>query len=81
MEHATTYNPNKATYTGHLPNGNPVQAHSADWHYAALGIVMQCIESENGRKLWQATKGGKVIFSHPEHNKAQAGATMLLTGA
>ena len=76
------YNPNKATYTGHLPNGNPVQAHSADHYYAVYGIVMICRESANGKgRLWQATKDGKVIFSHPKHNAARDGAVMLLNGA
>lgn len=77
----TAYNPAKATYTGHLPNGNPVQAHSADYAYARFGIVMMARESESGNRLWQACRDGKVIINHPSHNKARDAAIMLLTGA
>lgn len=70
-----------SAYLGHLPKGNPVQAHSADEYYARLGIVMQAIGGTNGKLMWQATQNGRVVFSHPEHNKARDAAVMLLTGA
>lgn len=72
---------NSATYLGHLPNGNPVQAHSADEFYARFGLVMVCIESKTGRRLWQATQNGRLIFTHPRHNTARDAAVMILTGA
>ena len=71
----------QSIYMGHLPNGNPVQTHSADRYYAAYGLVMIAIENREGKRLWQATQNGRVVFSHPEHNKARDGAVMLLTGA
>lgn len=66
---------------GHLPNGNPVQAHSADRYYAVHGLVMIAVENAAGNRLWQATQHGKVIYTHPNHNKARDAAVMLLTGA
>lgn len=71
----------QSIYMGHLPNGNPVQAHSADRFYASYGLVMIAVENREGKRLWQATQNGRVIFSHPEHNKARDAAVMLLTGA
>lgn len=70
-----------SAYLGHLPNGNPVQTHSADRYYAVYGLVMIAVENAAGHRIWQATQNGRVIFSHPEHNKARDGAVMLLTGA
>ena len=67
-------------YQGHLP-GSGVQRHSADDAYAAHGVVMQCHQGENGRKLWLAKKGSRVIASHPCHNTARFAALALLTGA
>lgn len=66
---------------GHLPNVNPVQAHSADRFYAVYGLVMIAVENAAGNRLWQATQHGKVIYTHPNHNKARDTAVMLLTGA
>lgn len=66
---------------GHLPNGNSVQAHSADRFYAVYGLVMIAVENAAGNRLWQATQHGKVIYTHPNHNKARDTAVMLLTGA
>lgn len=71
----------QSIYTGHLPNGNPVQAHSADRFYAAYGLVMIAIGNAEGKHIWQATQNGRVIFTHPDHNKARDAAVMLLTGA
>ena len=71
----------QSIYMGHLPNGNPVQAHSADRFYAVYGLVMIAVENAAGNRLWQATQHGKVIFSHPDHNKARDAAVMLLIGA
>ena len=65
---------------GHGKSGG-IQLHSMDLGFARYGLVMRCIQGTNGRSLWQATKGDAVIFSHPKHDAALAGAVMLLTGA
>lgn len=76
--------PTKATptqrYEGHGKSGG-IQLHSMDLGFSRYGLVLRCIEGANGRKLWQATKGDRVIFSHPKHDAALAGAVMVLTGA
>ena len=66
-------------YQGHLP-GSGVQRHSADDAYAQYGIVMELHEA-NGRRLWLAKKGDKVLAAHPRHNAARFMALALLTGA
>ena len=48
----------QSIYMGHLPNGNPVQTHSADRYYAAYGLVMIAIENRERKRLWQATQNG-----------------------
>lgn len=68
-----------ARYEGHLP-GSGVQRHSADDAYARHGIVMECHEAQ-GRRLWLAKKGERVIASHPKHDTARFAALALLTGA
>lgn len=65
---------------GHGKSGG-IQLHSMDLGFARYGLVMRCIQGANGRSLWQATKAGAVIFSHPKHDAALAGAVMILTGA
>lgn len=76
--------PTKATpteqYQGHGKSGG-IQLHSMDLGFARYGLVMRCIQGASGRSLWQATKGDAVIFSHPKHDAALAGAVMILTGA
>lgn len=67
-------------YQGHGKSGG-IQLHSMDLGFSRYGLVLRCIEGANGRKLWQATKGDRVIFSHPKHDAALAGAVMVLTGA
>jgi ABC-type nitrate/sulfonate/bicarbonate transport system substrate-binding protein len=54
---------NANTYQGHLPNGNPVQAHSAAHWYQRHGLVLVIQIAKNGRKLYSAEKAGKVIAS------------------
>lgn len=66
-------------YAGHLP-GSAVQRHSADDAYAQFGIVMEYHES-NGRGLWLAKQGERVVAAHPRHNAARFMALALLTGA
>jgi hypothetical protein len=66
-------------YQGHLP-GSGVQKHSADDAYAKHGIVMEAHEA-NGRRLWLAKKGERVIAAHPRHDAARFVALALLTGA
>ena len=68
------------TCFGHGRNGG-IQLHSMDLGFARYGLVLQCVEGSNGRKLWQALKGDQVVFSHPKHDAALAGAVMILTGA
>jgi len=70
-----------AIYTGHLPGGNPVQAHSADALYAQHGAVIFAVESETGRRLWKCLHQGHIIASHPNHNSCQLLAWARLTGA
>ena len=74
---------NQVTYTGHsaLPHAAGLQGHSCGLEFARYGLVMWCIESKDGKRLWQAKQGRRIVFSHPDHNKALAGAVMLLTGA
>jgi ABC-type nitrate/sulfonate/bicarbonate transport system substrate-binding protein len=54
-------NPN--AYLGHLPAGNPVQRHSAAHWYQRHNLVLVIKIGTNGRKLYQAEKGGRVIAS------------------
>lgn len=67
-------------YAGHLP-GSGVQRHSADDAYALCGIVMQCVQGTNGRRLWHAKKGDKIIAAHPRHDAARFMALAIITGA
>lgn len=67
-------------YQGHGKSGG-IQLHSMDLGFSRYGLVMRCIQGANGRSLWQATKGDAVIFAHPKHDAALAGAVMVLTGA
>lgn len=71
----------EAVYQGHLNDGSSVQIHSTDPLYRQHGVHLRCIESAAGRRIWQATKGDRVIFSHPKHDAALAGAVMLIVGA
>lgn len=75
--------PTKATatqlYQGHLP-GSGVQIHSSDEAYRH-GIVMECVESHNGRRLWIAKQGDRILAAHPKHNAARFMALVLATGA
>lgn len=68
-------------YQGHLSDGSSVQIHSCDAAYAQHRIVMQAVEAPNGRRLWQATRFGKVLFSHRKHDTALNAAISLLIGA
>jgi len=76
--------PTKATatqlYQGHGTSGG-IQLHSMDLGFSRYGLVLRCIEGATGRKLWQALRADKLIFSHPKHDAALAGAVMILTGA
>ena len=65
---------------GHGKSGG-IQLHSMDLGFSRYGLVLRCIESATGRRIWQATKADRVIFSHPKHDAALAGAVMILTGA
>lgn len=67
-------------YQGHGKSGG-IQLHSMDATFAHYGIVMQCVEGASGRRIWQALKGEHIVFSHPKHDAALAGAVMVLTGA
>ena len=67
-------------YQGHGKSGG-IQLHSMDLGFSRYGLVLRCVEGANSRRLWQATKGDAIIFSHPKHDAALAGAVMLLTGA
>lgn len=67
-------------YQGHLPNGSGVQKHSADDAYAKHGVVLEAHEA-NGRRLWLAKKGERVIAAHPRHDTARFMALALCTGA
>lgn len=73
--------PGTPTYAGHLPNGSGVQRHSADDAYAAHGIVMECVQAPNGRRLWLAKRGDRIICAHPRHDSARFMALAILTGA
>jgi len=72
----TNENPN--AYLGHLP-GSGIQAHSAADHFATYGIIMEArIGTENGRTLWVATKGSRVLCSAYNYERVlNAGIAML----
>ena len=67
-------------YDGHLPDGSSVQRHSADDAYARFNIILECHEA-NGRRLWLAKQGDRVLAAHPRHDAARFMALALLTGA
>jgi hypothetical protein len=70
------------TYEGHLPNGNPVQAHSANRLYAEHGVTLRYIESADGtRCMWEACKNGKVIAANPSHSGCEILAWAAVAGA
>ena len=74
--------PGTPTYQGHLGDGSSVQIHSTDPLYRQHGVHLRCIESESGRRLWQAIdKAGQVIAAHPRHGGCSFIATAVLTGA
>ena len=66
-------------YQGHLPDSG-VQIHSSDEAYHH-GIVMECVESCKGRRLWLAKQGDRILAAHPKHNAARFMALALVTGA
>jgi len=71
-----------AIYEGHLPNGNPVQAHSADDLYAQHGIVFRFVESADGKRgLWQALRADGAVFplAHTSHDTLRFAVRALLT--
>lgn len=76
--------PTKATpaerYQGHGKSGG-IQLHSMDLGFSRYGLVLRCIQGASGRRIWQALKGEHIVFSHPKHDAALAGAVMILTGA
>ena len=78
----STINANHKPEPAYLGHGNTggIQLHSMDLGFARYGLVLRCVEGANGRRLWQALKNERVVFSHPKHDAALAGAVMILTG-
>lgn len=71
-----------ATYMGHLPYGNPVQAHSANPLYAEHGVTLRYVESADGsRCMWEACKNGRVIASNSSHTACELLAWGAVVGA
>ena len=74
-------NTQSATYMGHLPNGNPVQAHSANRLYAEQGVTLRYIESADGsRCMWEACKNGRVIAANSSHTACELLAWAAVMG-
>lgn len=75
-------NTQSATYMGHLPYGNPVQAHSANPLYAEHGVTLRYVESADGsRCMWEACKNGRVIAASSSHTACELLAWGAVVGA
>jgi hypothetical protein len=75
-------NTQSATYMGHLPYGNPVQAHSANPLYAEHGVTLRYVESADGsRCMWEACKNGRVIAANSSHSACEMLAWAAVVGA
>jgi hypothetical protein len=68
-------------YQGHLADGSSVQAHSAGPLYAQHRVVIHAVEGANGRRLWVAKQGERVLCSHPRHCCCELLAHAALNGA
>lgn len=68
-----TPNPN-VRYLGHLPGGNPVQAHSAGEHYP---FVIAAVENGAGSRWYEVTGPGTPRLRFEQHGDAYVAARRL----
>lgn len=68
-----TPNPN-VRYLGHLPGGNPVQAHSAGEHYP---FVIAAVENGTGARWYEVTGPGTPRLRFEQHGDAYVAARRL----
>lgn len=66
-------NPN-VRYLGHLPGGNPVQAHSAGEHYP---FVIAAVENGTGARWYEVTGPGTPRLRFEQHGDAYVAARRL----
>lgn len=72
IAHAAQMKREPNAYTGHMPNGSAIQAHSAGEHFAAYGIIMEARVSAAGRISWVATKNSRALAYGPRYDAVLA---------